>query len=82
MYFVDFLKEPAPGFVDNLYSSFCFFLVDLSLELDYFWQSTPLGSRAFRCAVKLLVYSLSSFFLEAVRAKSFPFNEHCFQFVP
>jgi hypothetical protein len=43
MYFVDFLKEPAPGFVDNLYSSFCFFLVDLSLELDYFWQSTPLG---------------------------------------
>ena len=28
-------------------------------------------SRAFRCAVKLLVYSLSSFFLEALRAMSF-----------
>jgi hypothetical protein len=29
-------------------------------------------SRAFRCAVKLLVYALSSFFLEALRAMSFP----------
>jgi hypothetical protein len=28
--------------------------------------------RAFRCAVKLLVYALSSFFLEALRAMSFP----------
>ena len=38
----------------------------------------PLGefasfsSRAFRCAVRLLVYALSSFFLEALRAMSFP----------
>jgi hypothetical protein len=31
-------------------------------------------SRAFRCAVKLLVYVLSSFFLEALRAMSFPFS--------
>jgi hypothetical protein len=29
-------------------------------------------SRAFRCAVKLLVYAFSSFFLEALRAMSFP----------
>jgi hypothetical protein len=29
-------------------------------------------SRAFRCAVKLLVYALSSFFLVALRAMSFP----------
>jgi hypothetical protein len=29
-------------------------------------------SRAFRCAVKLLVYALSSFFLEALRAMTFP----------
>ena len=29
-------------------------------------------SRAFRCAVKLLVYVLSSFFLEVLRALSFP----------
>jgi hypothetical protein len=29
-------------------------------------------SRAFRCAVKLLVYALSSFFLAAFRAMSFP----------
>jgi hypothetical protein len=29
-------------------------------------------SKAFRCAVKLLVYALSSFFLVALRAVSFP----------
>jgi hypothetical protein len=29
-------------------------------------------SRVFRCAVKLLVYAPSSFFLEALRAMSFP----------
>ena len=29
-------------------------------------------SRTFRCAVKLLMYALSSFFLEALRAISFP----------
>ena len=30
------------------------------------------SSRASRCAVRLLVYALSSFFLEALRAMSFP----------
>jgi hypothetical protein len=29
-YLVDFLKEPAPGFVDSLYSSFCFYLVNFT----------------------------------------------------
>ena len=33
---------------------------------------TSFCSRAFRCAVKLLVYALFSFFLEALRAMSFP----------
>ena len=48
---------------------------------DYFLQSTSLGwicflfcSRAFRCAVKLLVYALPSFFLEAFRTMSFPLS--------
>jgi len=31
-------------------------------------------SNAFRCAVKLLVYALSCFFLEALRAMSFPLS--------
>jgi hypothetical protein len=31
-------------------------------------------SRAFRCAVKLLVYVLSSFFFEELRDMSFPFS--------
>jgi hypothetical protein len=31
-------------------------------------------SRALRCAVKLLVYALSSFFLEVLRAMTFPFR--------
>jgi hypothetical protein len=25
IYLVDFLKEPAPGFVDSWYSTFCFY---------------------------------------------------------
>ena len=66
MYFIDFLKEPAPGFVDSLYSSFCFYLVDSSPEfiscslfpLEVF---ASFCSRAFRCAVKLLVYAFSNF---------------------
>jgi hypothetical protein len=43
VYLVDFLKEPAPGLVDSLYSSFYFYLVDFSPEIDYFLPSTPLG---------------------------------------
>jgi hypothetical protein len=42
-YFVDFLKKPALGLVDSLYSSFCFHLVDFSPEFDYFLPSTTLG---------------------------------------
>ena len=38
-----FLKEPAPSLVDSLNSSFCFHLVDLAPEFDYFLLSTPLG---------------------------------------
>jgi hypothetical protein len=95
LFVFDFLKEPAPGLVDSLYSSFCFHLVDFSPEFDYFLPSTPFGlisarsliiscrllllgkfasscSRAFRGAVKLLVYDLYSFFFEALRAMSFP----------
>jgi hypothetical protein len=34
VYLVDFLKEPTPGFVDSLPSSFCFSLVDFSPEFD------------------------------------------------
>jgi hypothetical protein len=34
-----FLKEPAPGFVDSLYSSFHFYLVDFSPQYDYFLLS-------------------------------------------
>ena len=37
-----FHKEPAPGFVDSLYSSFCFHLVDSCPKFDYFLLSTPL----------------------------------------
>ena len=38
-----FLKEPTPGLVDSLNSSFCFPLVDFSPEFDYFPLSIPLG---------------------------------------
>ena len=78
IYLVDFLKAPAPGLFDSLNSSFCFHLVDFNPEFDYFLLSALLGciasfcSIAFRCAVKQLVYALTSFFLEALRAMSFP----------
>jgi hypothetical protein len=35
-------------------------------------DSPSFCSRAFRCTVKFLVYALSSFFLESLRAMSFP----------
>ena len=66
------------GSVDSLYSSFCFHLVDFSPEFDISCCLLLLGkfasfcSRAFRCAVKLLVYAHFSFFWEALRAMSFP----------
>jgi hypothetical protein len=50
--------------VYSLNSSFSFYLVDSIPEFDYFLLS--------RCAFKLLLYALSSFFLEALRAMSFP----------
>ena len=43
-----------------------FFCIHLLCEFSSFC------SRAFRCAVKLVVYALSSFFLKALRAMSFP----------
>ena len=62
---------------------FCFvFLVStwlisaLSLIISYrlllLGEFASFRSRASRCAVRLLVYALSSFFLEALRAMSFP----------
>jgi hypothetical protein len=57
---------------------FCYLLL-----LDEF---ASFCSRAFRCAVKLLVYALSSFFLEALKTMSFPLRtafivSHKFGFV-
>jgi hypothetical protein len=71
------LKMLPFGLVDSLYSSFYFHVVDFSPEfischlllLDEF---VSFCSRAFRCAVKLLVYALSSLFLGALRAMNFP----------
>ena len=37
---VDFLREPVPGLVDSLYSSFGFYLVDFTPVADYFLRST------------------------------------------
>ena len=78
IYLVDYLKEPTPRLVNSLNSSSCFQLVDFTPEFDYFLPLLLLGevafffSRAFRCVVKLLVCALYRFFLEALRAMSFP----------
>ena len=78
VHFILILKKTAPGLVDSLYSSFCFHLVDFITELIISCPFLPFGefdsfcSRAFRCAVKLLLYALSSFVLKALKAMSFP----------
>jgi hypothetical protein len=75
-----FLKEPTPSLVDSFYSSFCFHLVDFIPKLDFFCPLLLLGEfasfccRAFRCAVKLLVFAFSSFFLDAFRAMNFSYR--------
>jgi hypothetical protein len=38
---------PAPGFVDSLNSSFCFYLVDFKSQFDYLMPFTPLGCICF-----------------------------------
>jgi hypothetical protein len=43
----------------------------ISCHLLPFGEFASFFSRAFRCALKLLVYALSSFFLEALRSMSF-----------
>jgi hypothetical protein len=56
-------------FVSNWLISVLSFIISCCLLL--FGVFASFRSRAFRCAVKLLVYDLSSFFLEAFRILSF-----------
>ena len=69
MYLFDLLKEPAFGFVESLYH-FVSNLLIFDLEFDYFLLLLLLGmfvsfySRAFSCAVKLLVEDVFNFFNE------------------
>ena len=37
-----FFNEAVPGLVDSLYSSFCFYFVDLNPKFDDFLPSSPL----------------------------------------
>ena len=75
-----FFKEPAPGLIDSLYSSFvCAWLISsLSLIISYclllLCVFASLHSRGFSCAIKLLLYFLSSFFVEVRRAMCFPLS--------
>ena len=90
--FVDFLKEPPPGFVDSLFSSLCFYFVDFSPEFISNCLLLLLGvfasfcSRAFRFAVKLLVQDPSNLFVRVFGAVKFPLSttfivSHKFGFV-
>jgi hypothetical protein len=47
----------------------------ISCGLLFLGEIASFCSRAFRCAVKLLVYALYSFFLEALRAMSFSLRD-------
>jgi hypothetical protein len=46
----------------------------MSCHLLLLGEFASFCSQASRCAVKMLVYALSSFFLEAFRAMNFPFR--------
>jgi hypothetical protein len=50
----------------------------ISCRLLFFGEFASFCSRSFRCVVKLVVYSLSSFFLETLRAMNFPFRSAFF----
>jgi hypothetical protein len=55
IYLFDFLKEPALGLVDSLYSSFCFYLVDFSPEFYYLVQSNSFCVYLLLFVLELLV---------------------------
>jgi hypothetical protein len=82
---VDFLREPASGFVDSLYSFFfvCLFVstwlisapsLIISCCLFFLGVFISFCYRAFRYDVKLVVYALFSFFAEALKAMRFPLS--------
>jgi hypothetical protein len=77
IYLVYFLKEPAPGLVLCIFLFVSSWLISaqgliISYHVLLLVEFSSFCSRAFRCAVKLLVYAFSNFFLEALRAMSFP----------
>ena len=74
-------KKQLPVWFHSLYSFFFFptsLILALSLIISYclllLGEFASFCSRAFRYEVKLLVCAFSSFFLEALRAMSFPLS--------
>jgi len=78
LYLIDFLKEPAFGFLDSLYCFLCFQLIDFCPDFDYFLLSTPVWCVGFiylqSFPYKSLVREHSNFFMKALSAMSFPFR--------
>ena len=78
IYLVDFLKEPAHGLVDLCIVPFVstWFIsapsLIISCLLHLLGEFASFCCRASRYAVRLVVYGPSCFFLEALRAMSFP----------
>jgi len=74
--FLSIFSKNHPGFVDSLHNLFSFYLVDFNSEFDYFLPFTPLVCICLfvlefsSMMSRMLVYFLSSFFLEALRAMS------------
>jgi hypothetical protein len=63
-----------------LYSSLYFYLMNFSPEFDYFLHLLLLGgfasfcSRAFRCAVQMIIQALANFFMKVLNAVNFPLS--------
>ena len=74
-----FFKEPASGFVDCRVCFVSIWLISalsliISCHVLLLGVFVPFSSIAFRCAITLLVYAVSSFILEALKVMSFPLS--------
>ena len=75
-----FLKESTLYFIDSLYCSLCFYFIDFSLSLVISCSLLLLAvfasfcSRAFKCAVKSMIWDLISFFMKTLIAMNLPLS--------
>jgi hypothetical protein len=75
-----FLKGLSLGFIDSLYCSFLFKLIEFRPDFYYFlsythlWYACIFFPRVFRFIFKFLLQELSNYFMEVLIALNFPLS--------